>query len=119
MIIYIISILISICSSTISILYLARLISGIAIGGEYTAIYSMIDEIVPSTCRGRVNILVSSLFHLGSMFAGLLGLAFQNRINEQYDLHTWRVLLLLGIIIVFPILYIRNYLPESPRWIFG
>lgn len=119
LLVYVISIIFVIVSRSITFLYLIRFFSGIGIGGEYTAIFAMVDEIVPSNYRGTANICVSSIWHLGSSIAGLLGLALNNRLNDPDDTLTWRFLLLFGVIFAAPILYIRKFLPESPRWING
>jgi MFS family permease len=100
-------------------LYIARIVAGIGIGGEFTAVYAMVDEIVPSTYRGTVNVCVSSLWHLGSVIAGCVSLLFNSRLTSLNDRHTWKYLSLIGAIFMIPIIYIRKYLPESPRWIFG
>lgn len=119
LLVYAVSILFVIVSRSMMFLYIIRFFSGIGIGGEYTAIFAMVDEIVPSAYRGTANICVSSIWHLGSSIAGLLGLAFNTRLNDPDDTITWRLLLLVGALFVIPILYLRKFLPESPRWING
>ncbi|KAL4455313.1 hypothetical protein ABPG74_012465 [Tetrahymena malaccensis] len=117
--IYAISILFVILSRSLLFLYMIRFFSGIGIGGEYTAIFAMVDEIVPSSYRGTANICVSSIWHLGSSVAGLLGLAFNHRLNSPDDTLTWRFLFLFGALFIIPIIYLRKFIPESPRWING
>ncbi|EAS04709.3 MFS transporter (macronuclear) [Tetrahymena thermophila SB210] len=117
--VYAISILFVIISRSLLFLYLVRFFSGIGIGGEYTAIFAMVDEIVPSSYRGTANICVSSIWHLGSSIAGLLGLAFSHRLNSPDDTLTWRFLFLFGALFIIPIIYLRKFIPESPRWING
>jgi MFS family permease len=115
--VYIISVFLGVLSVNIHLLYVARFLAGVGIGGEYTAIFAMIDEIVPSRVRGTINIYVSSVFHLGLAASALLGFAFSNKLSNVNDHNTWRVLFFFAILFVIPILYIRKYLPESPRWV--
>lgn len=74
--IYIISVVLSMFSYNISFLCLTRLFSGIAIGGEYTAIYAMVDEVVPAQYRGRITFAVSAMWHFGAMISGTVGWMF-------------------------------------------
>jgi MFS family permease len=95
---------------------LCRALTGAGIGGEYTAITSAIDELIPARVRGTANLIIGSTFWigviLGSLVAvgtlsnGILGLRFG-----------WRIAMLSGIPIALVVLYLRRYLPESPRWL--
>ena len=55
-----------------NILLLARLCTGIGVGGEYTGIFAAIDEMIPSTFRGWVDIMIDGTWHLGSLLAYLV-----------------------------------------------
>jgi MFS family permease len=94
-------------------LYATRFVAGTGIGGEYTAINSAIDEMIPARYRGRVDIAINGTYWGGAIL-GTLG--------ELFLLHVlspslgWRIGFLLGPALGLVILYIRRNLPESPRW---
>lgn len=79
----------------------------------------MVNEIAPSALRGTVNVCVSAFSHLGTALAGIIGLFFQTRLADDQDSQTWRILFIVSILLLPPIIYLRNYLPESPRWLIG
>jgi MFS family permease len=97
----------------VSFLYLTRFIAGAGIGGEYAAINSAIDELIPSTYRGRVDILVNGTYWAGALI-GTIGNAIFLRVFEPN--WAWRIGFLLGPIIGLFMIYVRRNLPESPRW---
>ena len=86
LIIYILSTVLFSFSSSLSLLLVARLMTGIGVGGEYTAIFAAIDELVPKTLRGRVDIIIDGTWHLGSLLAYLATLYF-SRLVEDYVSH--------------------------------
>jgi MFS family permease len=94
-------------------LYATRFVAGTGIGGEYAAINSAIDEMIPAKYRGRVDIAVNGTYWAGAIL-GTLG--------ELFLLHVlspslgWRLGFLLGPVLGLVILYTRRNLPESPRW---
>jgi MFS family permease len=92
----------------------ARLLTGIGVGGEYTAIFAAIDELIPAKYRGRVDIIVDATWHLGSLIAYSLTMLSYN-LNSEHSL--WRYLFILGSIGALPVLYLRQDIPESPRWL--
>jgi MFS family permease len=91
-------------------LYATRLIAGMGIGGEYAAINSAIDELIPARYRGRVDIRVNGTYWAGA-FLGTLGL-----LNVMDPSIGWRIGFLLGPVLGLVILLVRRNLPESPRW---
>jgi MFS family permease len=96
-------------------LYLFRFIAGLGIGGEYTAINSAIDELIPAKYRGRVDIAVNGTYWAGAMLgaAGSFVLLNHSLVPENLG---WRLAFLLGPILGLVIIYLRRHIPESPRW---
>jgi MFS family permease len=97
--------------------FAARFLTGAGIGGEYAAINSAIDELIPARVRGRVDLIINGSFWLGTAFGAALSVFL---LNEKYfaaDLG-WRLAFGLGAIFGLCILIVRRYVPESPRWMF-
>jgi MFS family permease len=97
--------------------YACRFFTGAGIGGEYAAINSAIDELIPARVRGRVDLIINGSFWLGTAFGAALSVFL---LNEKYfaaDLG-WRLAFGLGAIFGLCILIVRRYVPESPRWMF-
>ena len=93
-----------------------RFVTGFGIGGEYAAINSAIDELIPARLRGRVDLAINGTFWIGAaMGAGLsIVLLNPNFIGPQWG---WRIAFGLGGILAFAILLVRRHVPESPRWL--
>jgi MFS family permease len=95
-------------------LYLTRFIAGMGIGGEYAAINSAIDELIPARYRGRVDIAVNGTYWAGAIL-GTLGTFI---LLKGMDLSLgWRLGFLIGPVLGIVILLVRRNLPESPRWL--
>jgi MFS family permease len=95
-------------------LYLSRFIAGMGIGGEYAAINSAIDELIPAKYRGRVDIAVNGTYWGGALLGTVLTLLVVNHLSVSYS---WRVAFLFGPVLGVVILFVRKNLPESPRWL--
>jgi MFS family permease len=93
-----------------------RFVTGFGIGGEYAAINSAIDELIPARVRGRVALAINGTFWVGAaMGAGLSILLLDPRfVGAEYG---WRIAFGLGGILAFAILLVRRNVPESPRWL--
>jgi MFS family permease len=93
-----------------------RALTGFGIGGEYAAINSAIDELIPARLRGRVDLAINGTFWIGAaMGAGLSILLLDPQwIGAEYG---WRIAFGLGGILAFAILLVRRHVPESPRWL--
>jgi MFS family permease len=94
-------------------LYATRFIAGMGIGGEYAAINSAIDELIPARFRGRVDLMVNGTYWAGAIIGTLGTFIFLNQLEPSIG---WRVAFLLGPILGLIIIFIRRHLPESPRW---
>jgi MFS family permease len=94
-------------------LYATRFISGMGIGGEYAAINSAIDELIPARFRGRVDIMVNGTYWAGALIGTLGTYIFLNQLDPGF---AWRVAFLLGPVLGLVIIFVRRHLPESPRW---
>ncbi|WP_045745363.1 MFS transporter [Actinoplanes rectilineatus] len=95
-------------------LYLTRFIAGAGIGGEYAAINSAIDEMMPAKYRGRVDIGVNGTYWGGAIIGTIGTYVLLNTVDLNW---AWRIGFLLGPIIGLAIWGLRRHLPESPRWL--
>ena len=95
-------------------LYMSRFVAGAGIGGEYAAINSAIDELIPARYRGRVDIAVNGTYWGGAFLGTILTLAVVNHLPVSTS---WRVAFLFGPVLGAVILLVRRNLPESPRWL--
>ncbi len=95
-------------------LYATRFIAGMGIGGEYAAINSAIDEMIPSHYRGRVDIAVNGTYWGGALLGTLAEIVILNHMSSTV---AWRVGFLLGPVLAIAVIFVRRHLPESPRWL--
>jgi MFS family permease len=95
-------------------LYATRFIAGMGIGGEYAAINSAIDEMIPARYRGHVDIAVNGTYWGGALLGTVAEIFILNNVSDQL---AWRLGFLLGPVLAVAILYVRRNLPESPRWL--
>ena len=94
-------------------LYATRFVAGTGIGGEYAAINSAIDEMIPARYRGRVDIAVNGTYWAGAILGTLGELFLLHVLSPRLG---WRLGFLFGPVLGLVILFIRRNLPESPRW---
>ncbi|HEX5433804.1 MAG TPA: MFS transporter [Candidatus Angelobacter sp.] len=95
---------------------LFRALTGAGIGGEYSAINSAIDELIPARVRGRVDLIINGSFWIGAAIGaaasillldtGILPIGF-----------AWRLAFGIGAILGVIIIFLRHAIPESPRWL--
>ncbi|MFJ6852512.1 MFS transporter [Streptomyces sp. NPDC091271] len=97
--------------------FLFRFLTGFGIGGEYAAINSAIDELIPSKYRGRVDLIINGSFWLGAVAGSLLSVLALNTDIFPKDIG-WRLTFALGVVLGLVILLVRRHVPESPRWMF-
>lgn len=103
------------CSWDLASFAVFRLITGAGIGGEYGAINSAIDELTPARLRGRVALIVNGGFWLGAAAAAVLSSVILDPKWFLPDIG-WRLGFALGPLLGTIILYLRRFVPESPRW---
>jgi len=93
-----------------------RVLTGAGIGGEYAAINSAIQELIPARFRGRTDLAINGSFWLGAA-AGALGavvLLQPGRLPPDWG---WRAAFGIGAVLGLGILLLRRWVPESPRWL--
>ena len=93
-----------------------RMITGLGIGGEYAAVNSAIDELIPAKYRGRIDLIVNGSFWLGAAAGALASpvLLNQNLLPANVG---WRLGFGIGGTLGLSILMLRRFVPESPRWL--
>ncbi|MGN6871204.1 MAG: MFS transporter [Solirubrobacteraceae bacterium] len=97
--------------------FLCRFFTGAGIGGEYAAINSAIDELIPARNRGQVDITINGSYWVGSALGGLAALWFLDTSVFARDFG-WRLSFGVGALLGVTILLVRRSVPESPRWLF-
>jgi MFS family permease len=97
-------------------LALLRALTGAGIGGEYAAVNSAIDELVPARLRGRIDLAINGTYWLGTVVGSTLTLILLDRRILPHAVG-WRLVFLLGGVLGTAILLVRNHIPESPRWL--
>jgi MFS family permease len=97
--------------------FVCRAITGAGIGGEYAAINSAIDELIPAKYRGRIDISINGSFWVGAAAGALLTIPLTDPsvINPELG---WRLAFGLGAVLALGVLFVRRNVPESPRWLF-
>jgi MFS family permease len=93
-----------------------RFLTGTGIGGEYAAINSAIDELIPARARGWVDLAINGSFWVGAAFGAALSGVLLDQSIFSVDVG-WRVAFGLGAILAIGIMIVRRTLPESPRWL--
>src|SRR5216683_5346763 len=95
---------------------LFRFFTGAGIGGEYSAINSAIQELIPARLRGRIDLAINGSFWVGAAGGALLSVGLLDPHLLGPDLG-WRIAFGSGAVLGLVILYLRRFLPESPRWL--
>jgi MFS family permease len=97
--------------------FVCRFFTGAAIGGEYSAINSAIDELIPARVRGTVDLIVNGSFWIGAMAGAALSILLLDPARFAPNLG-WRLAFALGAVLGVAIVLVRRHVPESPRWLF-
>jgi MFS family permease len=114
--IYLVGVLLSAFSWNFASFASFRLITGLGIGGEYSAINSAIDELMPARLRGRIDLIINGSFWIGAALgSGIVNIILDTRLFPV-DLG-WRLGFGIGAALGTFILFLRRWVPESPRWL--
>ena len=91
--------------------YATRFVAGMGIGGQYAAINSAIDEMMPSKYRGRVDIWINGTYWAGAILGSFVSLIFLNAFAINVG---WRLAFLMGPVLALIVIVVGRTLPESP-----
>jgi MFS family permease len=95
---------------------LFRALTGAGIGGEYAAINSAIDELIPARVRGRVDLIINGSFWVGAAMGSLATVLLLDTNLIPVNLG-WRLAFGIGGVLGSIIIFLRHAVPESPRWL--
>lgn len=95
---------------------LCRFFTGAGIGGEYTAINSTIQELIPARVRGWTDLVINGSFWIGAALGAASTIVLLDPDVLGIDLG-WRAAFLIGALLSIIIFFMRLWLPESPRWL--
>jgi MFS family permease len=94
-----------------------RVITGAGVGGEYSAIHSAVDELIPARVRGAVDLIIGGSFWIGTILGSLASLLLLDTSLFASDVG-WRIAFGMTAVMGLAILLVRRNVPESPRWLF-
>lgn len=114
--IYLVGVLLTAFSWNLWSFVLFRFITGAGIGGEYAAINSAIDEMIPARLRGRIDLFINGSYWLGAAVGSLSTIVLLDPHVLPPNLG-WRLGFGIGAVLGLCILFVRRYVPESPRWL--
>ncbi len=92
-----------------------RALTGCGIGGEYAAINSAVDELIPARVRGHVDLVINSTFWIGAALGS--GAAILLTHLPIPPTLSWRFAFGIGATLGLGVLFLRRHVPESPRWL--
>jgi MFS family permease len=115
--VYILATLATAASWTAWFFFLCRFFTGAGIGGEYAAINSAIDELIPARVRGRVDLIINGSYWVGAAIGSAVAILLLDEALLSASVG-WRLAFLLGAVIGLGVLVVRRNVPESPRWLF-
>jgi MFS family permease len=93
-----------------------RFLTGMGIGGEYTAINSTIQELIPARVRGWTDLVINGSFWVGAALGALGAIVLLDPAHIEPE-HGWRLAFFIGAVLGLVILILRQWIPESPRWL--
>lgn len=93
-----------------------RALTGTGIGGEYSAINSAIDELIPARMRGHVDLIINATYWFGAAVGASITIVLLSGavVSARFG---WRFVFIAGALLGVVIIFIRHYIPESPRWL--
>jgi len=95
---------------------LFRFLTGMGIGGEYTAINSTIQELVPARVRGWTDLVINGSFWVGAAIGGIAAIVLLDPALVPPDMG-WRLAFFIGAALGLIVMILRQWIPESPRWL--
>ena len=113
---YVAGVLASACAWNFWSLAAFRVLTGFAIGGEYAAINSAIDELIPARLRGRIDLMVNGSYWGGAALGAGASLLLLGGAVVAPQLG-WRLGFAVGGVLGLGVLFLRRFVPESPRWL--
>jgi MFS family permease len=114
--VYLIGVLLTALSWNVWSFAFFRFMTGTGIGGEYAAVNSAIDELIPAHYRGRIDIIVNGSYWLGAALGSISTVVLLDPNILPANLG-WRIGFGTGGLLGLIILALRKYIPESPRWL--
>jgi MFS family permease len=93
-----------------------RFFTGAGIGGEYAAINSTIQELIPARVRGWTDLVINGSFWIGAAIGAMASIVLLNPVNIDPELG-WRLAFFIGGALGLVIFLMRFWIPESPRWL--
>ena len=116
LLVYLIATMLTAFSWNLGSFMLFRFLTGMGIGGEYAAVNSAIDELIPARVRGQIDLAINGSWWCGTALGALLTVLLLNP-HVIPETMGWRLCFLLGAVLGVGILLVRQALPESPRWL--
>jgi MFS family permease len=93
-----------------------RALTGAGIGGEYTAINSAIDELIPARVRGRVDLIINGSYWIGAALGSGATVILLD--PQRFPISSgWRLAFGIGATLGLIVIFFRRWIPESPRWL--
>ncbi len=116
LLVYVTGVLLSACAWDFWSFAVFRAVTGMGIGGEYSAINSAIDELIPARLRGRVDLAINGTFWVGAAAGAGASIPLLNGHWVGVGLG-WRLGFAIGGVLGLCVLLLRRWVPESPRWL--
>src|SRR4051794_35806725 len=104
-------------SMSVVFFIVCRIITGAGVGGEYSAIHSAVDELIPARVRGAVDLVIGGSYWIGTILGSLASLLLLDESLFAKNVGG-RLCFGLAAAMGFAILLVRRNVPESPRWLF-
>ena len=113
---YLVATALSGLAPTYEVFLIFRLFAGAGIGGEYSAINSAIDELVPARIRGHIDLAINGSYWIGVALGAVVTLVVLEGKLLPIEVG-WRFAFGFGAILGLAIMVVRRHVPETPRWL--